>query len=281
MIETTLFAKTMVILCSQLSIVFGLTFYVMKKSKEAYFNNTTFLGMSFRGAMNLKQEFDLIPYIEDTRGFPKYMHLPNGTKDETPVIATDEESRMKWQMIGYVVSPPANKFLNAILISWTVLLFILVFIGYFSVPLGIFVFTAQSILMGLLLGVLFLEMDENDGIRALKITLLATLFSGFIGYSDVGSAIYNSGFVQNILFFGLLALILFEFSRTVFNFSRNTIRLKAFFGIGLFILFLFYDFARLNELSGYSNKWDTAFEIALSLYLDIINLLLEILEAMD
>ena len=281
MIETTLFAKTMVILCSQLSIVFGLTFYVMKKSKEAYFNNTTFLGMSFRGAMNLKQEFDLIPYIEDTRGFPKYMHLPNGTKDDVPVIATDEESRMKWQKIGYVVSPPANKFLNAILISWTVLLFILVFIGYFSVPLGIFVFTAQSILMGLLLGVLFLEMDENDGIRALKITLLATLFSGFIGYSDVGSAIYNSGFVQNILFFGLLALILFEFSRTVFNFSRNTIRLKAFFGIGLFILFLFYDFARLNELSGYSNKWDTAFEIALSLYLDIINLLLEILEAMD
>ena len=281
MIDTTLFAKTMVILCSQLSIVFGLTFYVMKKSKEAYFNNTTFLGMSFRGAMNLKQEFDLIPYIEDTRGFPKYMHLPNGTKDDTPVVATDEESRMKWQKIGYVVSPPANKFLNAILISWTVLLFILVFIGYFSVPLGIFVFTAQSILMGLLLGVLFLEMDENDGIRALKITLLATLFSGFIGYSDVGSAIYNSGFVQNILFFGLLALILFEFSRTVFKFSRNTIRLKAFFGIGLFILFLFYDFARLNELSGYSNKWYTAFEIALSLYLDIINLLLEILEAMD
>jgi FtsH-binding integral membrane protein len=281
MIETTLFAKTMIILCSQLSIVFGLTFYVMKKSKEAYFNNTTFLGMSFRGAMNLKQEFDLIPYIEDTRGFPKYMHLPNGTKDDAPVVATDEESRIKWQMIGYVVSPPANKFLNAILISWTVLLFILVFIGYFSVPLGIFVFTAQSILMGLLLGVLFLEMDENDGIRALKITLLATLFSGFIGYSDVGSAIYNSGFVQNILFFGLLALILFEFSRTVFEFSRNTIRLKAFFGIGLFILFLFYDFARLNELSGYSNKWDTAFEIALSLYLDIINLLLEILEAME
>ena len=281
MIETTLFAKTMVILCSQLSIVFGLTFYVMKKSKEAYFNNTTFLGMSFRGAMNLKQEFDLIPYIEDTRGFPKYMHLPNGAEDDIPVVAVNEESRVKWQKIGYVVSPPANKFLNAVFVSWAILLLSLVFIGYFSVPLGIFVFTAQSILMGLLLGVLFLEMDENDGIRALKITLLATLFSGFIGYSDVGYAIYNSGLVQNILFFGLLALIFFEFSRTVFKFSRNTIRLKAFFGIGLFILFLFYDFARLNELSGYSNKWDTAFEIALSLYLDIINLLLEILEAME
>jgi len=98
--------------------------------------------------------------------------------------------------------------------------------------------------MGLLLGFLFLEMDENDGIRALKITFLAALFSGFIGYSDIGTVIYKSGLIQNILF-------------------------------------LFYDFARFNELSGYSNKWDTAFQIALSLYLDIINLLLEILEAMD
>ena len=281
MIETTLFAKTMIILCSQLSIVFGLTFYILKKSKEAYFNNTTFLGMSFRGAMNLKQEFDLIPYIEDSRGFPKHMHLANATKDDIPVMAIDEESRVKWQKLGYVVSPPANKFLNAIFVSWAILLFSIALVGYFSLSTGIIVFTMQSILMGLLLGFLFLEMDENDGIRALKITLLAALFSGFIGYSDIGTVIYKSGLVQNILFFGLLALIVFEFSRTTFKFSRNTIRVKAFFGIGLFILFLFYDFARLNELSGYSNKWDTAFQIALSLYLDIINLLLEILEAMD
>ena len=281
MIETTLFAKTMIILCSQLSIVFGLTFYILKKSKEAYFNNTTFLGMSFRGAMNLKKEFDLIPYIEDSRGFPKYMHLVNATKDDIPVMALNEESKVKWQKLGYVVSPPANKFLNAIFASWAILLFSIAFVGYFSLSAGIIVFTMQSILMGVLLGFLFLEMDENDGIRALKITLLATLFSGFIGYSDIGNAIYNSGIVQNILFFGLLALIVFEFSRTTFKFSRNTIRVKAFFGIGLFILFLFYDFARLNELSSYSNKWDTAFQIALSLYLDIINLLLEILEAMD
>ena len=281
MIETTLFAKTMIILCSQLSIVFGLTFYILKKSKEAYFNNTTFLGMSFRGAMNLKKEFDLIPYIEDSRGFPKHMHLVNATKDDIPVMALNEESKVKWQKLGYVVSPPANKFLNAIFVSWAILLFSIALVGYFSLSAGIIVFTMQSILMGLLLGFLFLEMDENDGIRALKITLLATLFSGFIGYSDIGNAIYNSGIVQNILFFGLLALIVFEFLRTTFKFSRSTIRVKAFFGIGLFILFLFYDFARLNELSSYSNKWDTAFQIALSLYLDIINLLLEILEAMD
>ena len=153
--------------------------------------------------------------------------------------------------------------------------------GALSVQIGMFAFTAQSILFGLILGMLFLDMDENDGIRALKITLLATIFSGFVGYSDIGQALNSSGYVHVFLFFGLLGLIIFEFSRTTFKFSRNTIRAKAFFGIGLFILFLFVDFARLKELSDSSNDWSTAFDIALNLYLDIINLLLEILEAMD
>ena len=128
------------------------------------------------------------------------MHLANATKDDIPVMALNEESKVKWQKLGYVVSPPANKFLNAIFVSWAILLFSIALVGYFSLSTGIIVFTMQSILMGLLLGFLFLEMDENDGIRALKITLLATLFSGFIGYSDIGTAIYNSGLVQNILF---------------------------------------------------------------------------------
>ena len=52
------------------------------------------------------------------------MHLANATKDDIPVMAIDEESRVKWQKLGYVVSPPANKFLNAIFVSWAILLFI-------------------------------------------------------------------------------------------------------------------------------------------------------------
>ena len=65
------------------------------------------------------------------------------------------------------------------------------------------------------------------------------------------------------------------------NKINSPIPKKAFFGIGLFILFLFVDFARLKELSDSSNDWSTAFDIALNLYLDIVNLLLEILEAME
>ena len=64
------------------------------------------------------------------------MHLANATKDDIPVMALDEESRVKWQKLGYVVSPPANKFLNAIFVSWAILLFSIALVGYFSLSSG-------------------------------------------------------------------------------------------------------------------------------------------------
>ena len=277
--ETTLFAKTMIILCGQLLIVFGLAFYVLRGAKLAYQNNTKFMGFSFRGAMNLKRELDLIPYVEPKAAYPREMFHPG--KENSNVYVINEEKRIEFLKKGYIDCKPSNKFFNALFLPWVILLFSTVFVGALSVQIGMIAFTAQSILFGLILGMIFLEMDENDGIRALKITLLVTIFCGFVGYSDIGQALNSSGYVHAFLFFGLLGLIIFEFSRTTFKFSRNTIRAKAFFGIGLFILFLFVDFARLKELSDSSNDWSTAFDIALNLYLDIINLLLEILEAME
>jgi FtsH-binding integral membrane protein len=277
--ETTLFAKTMIILCGQLLIVFGLAFYVLRGAKLAYQNNAKFMGFSFRGAMNLKRELDLIPYVEPKVAYPREMFHP--ANENSNVYVINEEKRNEFLKKGYKDCKLSNKFFNALFLPWVILLFSTVFVGAFSVQIGMITFTAQSILFGLILGMIFLEMDENDGIRALKITLLATIFSGFVGYSDIGQALNSSGYVHAFLFFGLLGLIIFEFSRTTFKFSRNTIRAKAFFGIGLFILFLFVDFARLKELSDSSNDWSTAFDIALTLYLDIINLLLEILEAME
>ena len=53
-------------------------------------------------------------------------------------------------------------------------------------------------------------------------------------------------------------------------------------GAILFTLFLLYDFNRLAAMNNQGvNNWEAALRIAVSLYLDIINLLLEILEAMD
>ena len=70
--------------------------------------------------------------------------------------------------------------------------------------------------------------------------------------------------------------------RTIFNFSRNAKRIQAIFGAILFSIYLLVDFnsVRLRHEDGI-NDWDTAFELAFNIYLDIINLLLELLEAMS
>ena len=63
--------------------------------------------------------------------------------------------------------------------------------------------------------------------------------------------------------------------------SRPKVRISAIFGAVLFSLFLLYDFDYLEKQSQLGNNtWSNAVDIAFILYLDIINLLLEILEYM-
>ena len=65
------------------------------------------------------------------------------------------------------------------------------------------------------------------------------------------------------------------------SFSRDTTRYVAVGGAILFSFFIILDFNRLIYLEDLNvNDWNTAFYMSYSIYLDIINLLLEILEAM-
>ena len=125
-----------------------------------------------------------------------------------------------------------------------------------------------------------LEMDENDGFTALKIVLVVTMLTGFIGYSDFYSFSENKIFGAFLLI-ALLGLLLFNLARFFISISRPTVRAGAIFGAGLFSLFLLYDFNYIKQREDLvSNNWETALEMAFILYLDIINLLLEILDAM-
>ena len=142
-------------------------------------------------------------------------------------------------------------------------------------------FTLSSLSFGPLLAIIMLEMDENDGFNALKIVFLVTLITGFIGYSDFYS-FSESSFLGGFLLISLLGLIGFEFIRIFRGFSRWAIRIKAIFGAFVFSIFLLFDFNLLRKKSDFGvNDWDTAFNIAFQIYLDIINLILEILDAMS
>jgi len=174
----------------------------------------------------------------------------------------------------------ANKkqmLLNKFLWVWMISLFGMVFLAPGSTSIGLMLMTISSITFAPLLGVMMLEMDENDGLRATLLTCLITVCAALVGmYSGI-----DFSFMRGFLFFGLCALLLLGFGRIFFGMTSAMIRFKAICGAVLFSLFLVYDFNRLKQLSDIGiNDWSTALNMAISIYLDILNLLLEIMQAM-
>ena len=284
-IETSLLFKTLVILSGQLGIIIAVCFYCLKRARIAYETNTSFMGLYFRGAVNLKRKLDLIPYRKVKETFPKKMVYYYKDDEFAVEIADNQDEVIKWLKKGYQHEKIGKDYLWPIMIFWFVcLLGTSMAISFLDLNIWIEAtfFTATSISFGPLLAFVMLEMDENDGFTALKIVLAVTLMTGFIGYGDFYSFSENSLFGY-ILLIALFGLILFNFARFFMEISRTKVRISAIFGAILFSLFLLYDFDYLEKQSAIADKntWANALDIAFILYLDIINLLLEILEAMD
>lgn len=284
LIETSLLFKTIVILSMQLGLVLFSCFYFLRKAKEAYQNNTTLLGLSFRGSVNMKGKLDLIPFVKQKETFPKRMSLYVDKNETLIKEAKDQDEVIKLMKEGYSHAPEGGGPLVSLMIFWMIALYTTAAVTSFyllSLWQTMFLFSLTSISFGPLLAVVMLEMDENDGFTALKIVLMVTILTGFIGYSDFYSFSENTIF-GGVLLLCLFALLLFNFARFFMEFSRKTTRWAAIAGATLFSFFLIYDFNYIKTQSSLfsRNDWNTAVEMAFILYLDIINLLLEILEAM-
>ena len=115
-----------------------------------------------------------------------------------------------------------------------------------------------------------LMMDENDGMRALKITLIVTFIAGFIGYSDFYSFAQNEYLIL-VMFLLLLGLVVFSLVNLFRGFSRGVSRAVAIGGATLFSLYIIVDFNRLIYMEDLNiNDWNTAFYMSYTIYLDII-----------
>ena len=284
LIETSLLFKTIVILSMQLGLVLFSCFYFLRKAKEAYQKNTTLLGLSFRGSVNMKGKLDLIPFVKQKDTFPKRMSMYVDKNSTLIKEAKNQDEVIKLMKEGYFHAPEGGGTLVSLMIFWMIALYTTAAVTSFyllSLWQTMFLFSLTSISFGPLLAVVMLEMDENDGFTALKIVLMVTILTGFIGYSDFYSFSENAIF-GGVLLLWLFALLLFNFARFFMEFSRHTTRLAAIAGATLFSFFLIYDFNYIKNQSSLfdRNDWNTAVEMAFILYLDIINLLLEILEAM-
>ena len=297
--ETTLLFKTTLILTFELSIAFGLCIYFLKAAKKLAIVGKPFLGIHFRHSVNMNNEIDLIPDATKVINYPRKLtkveveKKPQGIfssrKNEIKrkvVFAKDREEAIAYLKDGYrdVLQMPKPIIITTvlwILLSLGLLISSIVPPYEYYLLVGMTLFTLTNICLGPILGWAMLMMDENDGMRALKITLIVTFVAGFIGYSDFYSFAQN-GYLTTIMGILLFGLVVFTFINLFRGFSRATTRYVAIGGAILFTLYIIVDFNRLIYLENMNvNDWNTAFYMSYTIYLDIINLLLDILDAMD
>jgi FtsH-binding integral membrane protein len=87
-------------------------------------------------------------------------------------------------------------------------------------------------------------------------------------------------FLGTALLIALVGLIIVGLLNVLFFKSPLVRLISAYIGAVVFSLYLLYDFNRLQEAAG-DTSWETAINIATSIYLDIINLFLDLLQILS
>ncbi|TAN41813.1 MAG: hypothetical protein EPN22_14200 [Nitrospirae bacterium] len=187
----------------------------------------------------------------------------------------DADGNLNLDLNWEVVKP----YFWTLLITNFMLFLALMFYGTTNLYIGIPLFTFWSVLTGFELALCLISVDENLGGRVLALTALITVAAGLIGAKS-GIDFY---FLDGILFFSLLLLIIFGFIRIFYSIPRWGQRVAAFFGVVVFTGYLLYDFNRLSAMNknAAANTWGNAMEISISIYLDIINLFLDLLDLLS
>jgi len=166
-----------------------------------------------------------------------------------------------------------------ILMGADIVLFLLLLLAsHFSLWISLVLFTLWSVVTGVWIALVLLSVDENLGSRVLSLTAYITLGCALIGiYSGI-----DFSFLGSILFFSLLALLLLSMVRLFVKMKRWKERVISFFGVVVFVGYLLYDFNRLDKLQKAGvNSWQTAMGLAISIYLDVINLFLDLLDLLS
>ena len=91
----------------------------------------------------------------------------------------------------------------------------------------------------------------------------------------------NFGFIGGFLFFSLLAFVALRLHKAYDIKDSSFSMPQTCIGIVIFTLYPVYDFNRLEKAMARGDEsWGSAVDLAVNIYLDIINLFLLILEAL-
>lgn len=149
---------------------------------------------------------------------------------------------------------------------------LLLFVGQHNLAVGLPLFCLWSLLTGIELALALVSVDENLGGKVLALTAMLT-FAAFLAGAYAG---IDFSFLGSTLFAGLTLVLLGGLYRLLFSISDGWRRLLALFGCAVFVGYLVFDFNRLTRSP--RNDWETALDLAIGLYLDIINLFLHLLD---
>jgi len=278
-VETSLFFKTFVVFGSQLSLVFGICYHFIQGARESALAGESFYGAVFEKRYNKNGELDLFSAEEEE--YDKWAQKEEAElnalyyKDKSAYNKRKKELEIEMQD----KRPPLRKLLFSLSAIWFIALVTTAIISTtdYSIFIKMIVLSVASMCFGPILGAIMIGMDENDGLRILKLTVFITFLTAIIGiYSGIDFS--SLGY---ILIIPLFVLVIWNLLNVFINFTSVSKRIMGFFGSIIFIGYLLYDFYRLEQASANGiNDWNTAFNIGFSIYLDVINLLLELLEAM-
>ncbi|MGL5830572.1 MAG: Bax inhibitor-1 family protein, partial [Candidatus Altimarinota bacterium] len=106
--------------------------------------------------------------------------------------------------------------------------------------------------------------------------LFATAFAVFATAGIVFLTAINFSFLGGFLFIALLILIVMSVLNLLFFRSKIFSLVKSYIAVIIFTLYLLYDFDRLEKYAA-SDSWAAAIDIAVNIYLDIVNLFINLL----
>jgi len=237
---TSLALKVYLILGFELAVLYGCSFFIIQQCKKAFYANKTFLGIAFAEAVNPNRQIDIC--IVQSKATTLFFF---------------------WFILFAIIS------------MWTAAAFII-----FSSSFIQFIFmTISAIGYGSVIGFIIMDMDENDGMTGLKGATLTTA-AMFILVSVSGINFANPAFVITVSLL-ILLLIIWELFALVRGISREAQKIKAVIGIIIFSMSLLASISMVNVSSDQGlNDWNTAIDLAFSMYIDIINIILYFLEAM-
>ena len=225
--ETSLFFKTFVVFGSQLSLIFGICYHFIQGARECALAGEPFFGAVFEKRYNKNGELDLFSAEEEE--YDKWAQKEEAElnalyyKDKSAYNKRKKDLEIEMQD----KRPPLRKLLMNLCVIWFIALVTTAIISTtdYSIFIKMIVLSVASMCFGPILGAIMIGMDENDGLRILKLTVFITFLTAIIGiYSGIDFS--SLGY---ILIIPLFVLVIWNLLNVFINFTSVSKRIMGFF----------------------------------------------------